>query len=95
LKILANRLKLILPEIIAPNQSAFASRCLIKDNILMAYECTHFMKSKKKEKEGYDAIKLDMSKLYDRVEWLFMEKIMRKWVSIRDGSLELCYASQL
>jgi hypothetical protein len=86
-KMLANRLKCILPEIIGENQSAFVSGCLITDNILIAYECIHAIK-RKKGKQGLCTIKLDMHKAYDRVEWGFLEKIMIKigfdawWVNL-------------
>ena len=68
-KVLANRLKSILPDVITPNQSAFVPGLLISDNILIAYDMTHFLLNKRKGNVGYAAIKLDMSKAYDRVEW--------------------------
>jgi hypothetical protein len=77
-KVLANRLKVILPHIIAPNESAFVPGQLITDNILLAYECTHFMQNKRPGAQGFVAIKLDMSKAYDWVEWHFLEDMMRK-----------------
>ena len=77
-KVLANRLKRILPHIISPSQSAFIPRRLITDNVLAAYETLHMMHSQIGGKNGYMAIKIDMSKAYDRVEWDFLEVVMRK-----------------
>jgi hypothetical protein len=77
-KMLASRLKEILGEIISPNQSAFVPGRLITYNILLAYECTHFMRNKKHGKDTYAAVKLNMSKAYDRLEWGFLERIMRR-----------------
>ena len=47
------------------------------DNVLVAYECTHYLK-RKKGKSGACAIKLDMAKAYDRVEWEYLRSIMLK-----------------
>ena len=67
-KTLANSLKSILPHIIMENQSAFTSDRLISDNVLVAFEHMHYLKHKKKGKDSFMSIKLDMSKAFDRVE---------------------------
>ena len=77
-KVLANRLKQILPHIISPTQSAFVPGRLITDNFLVAYETLHTMNGHKKGKKGSLALKLDISKAYDRVEWKFLRGIMVK-----------------
>ena len=74
-KVLANRLKLILPQLISPTQSAFVPRHLITDNVLVSYETLHAMHIRKK---GALALKLDVSKAYDRVEWGFLKGMMVK-----------------
>ncbi|XP_041004011.1 uncharacterized protein LOC121249367 [Juglans microcarpa x Juglans regia] len=77
-KTLANRLKLVLDKIISSTQSAFIPGRLISNNILVAYEALHSMKKKRHGRVGSIAIKVDMSKAYDRVEWKFFEGVMRR-----------------
>ena len=67
-KVLANRLKKFLPNLITEHQSAFAKDWLIIGNILVAFETLHCMKNQTFGKTGFMALKLDMSKAYNRVE---------------------------
>lgn len=67
-KVLANRMKTMLDGVVAENQSAFIPGRLIKDNIMVGYEMIHYLKRKRRGKKGFMALKIDMSKVYDRIE---------------------------
>ena len=75
-KVIANRLKPILNSIVSKAQSDFTVDRLITNNILIAFESLHYMKTQCSSKEGFMALKLDMSKAYDGVERHFLEKIL-------------------
>lgn len=75
---LENWLKSVLPAIISKQKSAFIPGRLITDNIIIAFEALHTVTTLQWGKKGSMAIKLDMAKAYDRVEWDFIEAIMRK-----------------
>lgn len=74
-KVITNRLKELLPDIVSEEQSAFVKGHLMIDNALIAMDCFHWMKNKKVGKKGVMALKLDMSKVYICIECDFMVRL--------------------
>lgn len=61
-KVLANRMKNLLDVVVSDIQTAFIPGRLISDNIMVSYEVMHYLKRKRYGKEGFLALKHDMSK---------------------------------
>eukprot|EP00253_Pinus_taeda_P023623 PITA_23623 len=73
-KVIANRLKMILPGIISQEQSGYVEGRQILDNILLAQEMIHSLHSRKVV--GM-LMQLDLSKAYDKVSWTYLEAILK------------------
>ncbi|KAK2658999.1 hypothetical protein Ddye_005532 [Dipteronia dyeriana] len=60
---------------------------LISDNVFVVFECLHKLKRRKMKRSSM-AIKLDMSIVYDKVEWDFLKGMMQnlgfsgKWIDL-------------
>lgn len=74
-KILTNRLKPLLDDLIHPSQAAFIPHRSILDNVIINHKIMCYLKSRK-GKTGYMAVQVDMTKAYDMVEWDVLFRIM-------------------
>ncbi|XP_025693017.1 uncharacterized protein [Arachis hypogaea] len=87
-RILVGRLRKVLDAIISPVQSAFVKGRLIQDNIVIVQEAFHKLNKKGKHESNEVAIKLDMNKAYDRLEWDFLQRVMeefgfsKEWITL-------------
>ncbi|CAL1400664.1 unnamed protein product [Linum trigynum] len=73
-KILVNRLKEVLPQLISSNQTASIKGRLITDNIILAHEMVKWYK--RKNVSSRCALKIDIMKTFDNVDWGFLVTVM-------------------
>ncbi|KAL6145048.1 hypothetical protein ACLB2K_055736 [Fragaria x ananassa] len=77
-KIIVKRLRILLEKCISKNQGAFAPGRVIQDNILIAHELFSDFQRKKKS-QGYMAVKLDLEKAYDFLNWRYIKACLTKF----------------
>ncbi|KAE8666664.1 Protein NRT1/ PTR FAMILY 2.7 [Hibiscus syriacus] len=77
-KVIINRLKPLMNACVSENQCAFVPGRSISDNFLVAHEIFHYLKRAKNGPNKGAALKLDMEKAYDRVEWDFLLNVMTR-----------------
>lgn len=75
---LSRRIQPILHSLISETQSTFVPKRAISDNVLITHEVLHYLKNSRAEKHLSMAIKTDMSKAYDRLEWDFIRLVLER-----------------
>jgi hypothetical protein len=59
---------------------------IITDNALIMFECLHAIEQRNNKCKEFGALKLDLTKAYDRVDWGYLEGVLlrlgfhRQWV---------------
>lgn len=72
-KVIASRLKPILPTIISSEQSSYVEGKQIMDSVILAHEVIH---SLQKTKTLGMLLKLDISKAFDKISWDYMRAML-------------------
>ena len=66
----------MLDSMISPTQSAFISGRLSLDNVLVVFECMHSLSMLKDYRDNYCAYRLDLTEVYDHVDWRFLKSML-------------------
>lgn len=76
-KFLVSKFRPLLHKIFSPCQFAFIPSRWIVENQVIVQEILHSLKTRK-VKYGFMAIKLDLQKAYDRINWKFTQAMLKK-----------------
>ena len=75
-KVLVSRIRPLLNKLMSPVQSAFIPGRRGVDNVIIAQELLYTM-DRMKGRDGYIAVKVDLEKAYDRLEWSFVYNVLQ------------------
>ena len=75
-KLMVNKLIPLMDNLITPFQTAFIRGRSITNNFLIAHEIFDSLGKKKGRKNCFGALKIDMSKAYNRVDWKFLKAVL-------------------
>ncbi|XP_010676995.1 uncharacterized protein LOC104892705 [Beta vulgaris subsp. vulgaris] len=87
-------MKPLLPFLIYDYQNAFVQGRHMDDNILISHKLTHIINKQRSGNRYLAALKLDMNKAYDRVNWQFIVKVLsaygfpRYWIMLIKQCIE-------
>ena len=74
-KILVKRIRPLLPKLISPMQAAFLQGRRGADNVIIAQDLIYSL-GKRRGKEGFMVVKIDLEKAFDRLEWSFIRMVL-------------------
>ena len=77
-KIIVSRIRPLLDQLISPTQAAFVPGRRGVDNAIVVQEIIHTM-GKAKGNVGYMALKIDLEKAYDKLEWSFIKSMLSRF----------------
>eukprot|EP00253_Pinus_taeda_P018273 PITA_18273 len=72
-KVIANRLKPLLPTLVSGEQSGYVEGRQILNNIIQAHEVVHSLLSNRK---AGIVMQLDLAKAYDKLNWTYIRKVL-------------------
>lgn len=81
-KIIVNRIRPLIDQIISPNQSSFISCRSTTDNIIITQEILHTLRHKKCKLGGM-ILKIDLEKAFDRISWDFIFNTLLNLILIK------------
>lgn len=77
-KVISLRMKKHITRLISPMKDAYVPGRLISENVCLVQEIVQAMK-RKEGRTGHLALKMDMSKAFDRLEWSFLIDVLKKF----------------